>query len=294
MRIIFHISRGSSLHGTRVENSTVIQQVSSYNFNMLKTYPAFKFIHEISLENLDSKYGKQSKDLDKKEIMIGRKSVFLTQKAWLDLQKSSANDFKEEEIMYAASENESDTASHYGSEFEVPGTGNESLKYTNIVHDSKEELKLRTLENQERPKTRLRKNWLMFVRLTTFCFPTACLRACKMREKERQTAWREKVALCWIIFLMNASLLFLIIGTGWIICRPTPQLSPGQISGFNNYDNSALVYMYGTYYSAFPSISGKIHQDERNNKEFWKAEILGKDASLMFPKDFGQAWADFW
>ena len=244
---------------------------------------------------MDKKYGKNSKDIDKKEILVGRKLAFLTQKAWLDLQKTVENRFKEEEIIqYAQSEHDSDTASHYGSEFEISGTGRGPHKYDNIDQDAKIEQKLSALQNQERPKTRLRKNWLMFVSLSTFCFPTFCLKVCKMREKERQTAWREKVALCWIIFLMNASLLFLIIGTGWLICRPTPQLSPGQISSYNNYDNTALVYMYGVYYLAFPSISGKIHQDQQNNKEFWKTEILGRDASLMFPKDFLSAWGDYW
>jgi hypothetical protein len=216
----------------------------------------------------------------------------LTHKAWLELQKSVENSTKEEEIAgYAPSEHDSDTASHYGSEFEVPGTGNGPAKYSDRVVEQK---KMSTLETQSRPMTSLRKNWLMFVWLSTFCFPTSCLRFFKMREKERQTAWREKVALCWVIFLMNASLLFLIIGTGWFICRPTPQLSPGQISSYNNYDNTALVYMYGLYYSAFSSISGKTHQDQFNNKEFWKIEILGRDASLMFPKDFLNNWDDFW
>jgi chitin synthase len=89
---------------------------------------------------------------------------------------------------------------------------------------------------------------------------------------------------------MNASLLFLIIGTGWLICPASPQLSPGQISSYNSYDDSALVYMYGSYYSAFTIISDKTHQDQNNNPIFWQEEILGRDVSEMFPKKATVFW----
>lgn len=252
-------------------------------------------MNEISIETLDKKYGKSPKDLDKAEILIGRNVIFLSQKAWLELEKSMESSSKGGDgLDYAPSEHDSDTVSHYGSEFEAPQT-NRGIDAYELASREPQKMKSGTSTDQTRPPSRLRKNWLAFVWSVTFCFFPLCLRLCKMRDRERQIAWREKIALCWIIFFMNASLLFLIIGTGWLICPQTPQLSPGQISSYVNYDTSALVYMYGAYYSIFQVITSKKHQDQQSNKEFWQAEVFGRDVSVMFPKDFSAStWEDFW
>lgn len=278
-----------------MENAAIVRQSSYNNFNSLKNHPALKFIYDISIETLDKKYGKSPKDFDKGEILVGRHMVFLSQKGWLELERSMESSSKGEDgLDYAPSEHDSDTVSHYGSEFDGPQINHGTNSFKNVPYEQPQKT-IGNMQDQTRPPSRLRKNWLAFVWSVTFCFAPFCLRICKMKERERQIAWREKIALCLIIFLMNASLLFLIIGTGWLICPQTPQLSPGQISSYVNYDNSALVYMYGAYYSIFQLITSKKHQDQQSNKEFWQAEVFGRDVSVMFPKDFSAAtWEDFW
>lgn len=278
-----------------MENAAVIRQSSYNNFTVLKNHPALKFINDISIDTLEKKYGRNPKDFEKGDILVGRNVVFLTQKAWLQLEKSLETSSKgESAIDDAGSEHDSDTVSHYGSEFEAPQIIHGLSTYENRTKGLTKN-KAAPIQEQKRPPTSLRKNWLAFVWTVTFCFFPFCLRICRMKDRERQIAWREKVALCLIIFLMNASLLFLIIGTGWLICPATPQLSPGQISSYTNYDNTALVYMYGSYYSIFEIITAQKHQDQQSNKEFWQAEVFGRDVSVMFPKDFNrQTWEDFW
>jgi chitin synthase len=108
-----------------------------------------------------------------------------------------------------------------------------------------------------------------------------------MKDKDRQIAWREKVTLCIIIFIMNALILFFIVGIGWIVCPKKPQLSPGQVSSFNRYNDKAKVYMYGNYYEVYPIIKNHIASGWAidNTQEFYENEVLGQDVSQMFSKD---------
>lgn len=103
--------------------------------------------------------------------------------------------------------------------------------------------------------SRKRKGWLCFVWGVTFPIPFFCLSCCGMKRKDQQIAWyflylyrREKVALCVIIFLLNAFILFFIVGLGWILCPPKHQLSPGEIQSRNSLSNKPYVQMYGYYY----------------------------------------------
>ena len=262
----------------------------------MKKHPALKYVNGITLDTLKKKYGKTPKDLEKNEILSGRTVVFLTQKAWLQLEKGSGPKLEAPQssdmgaIDDGGSDHESDTASHYGSEFEAPQRPQMKDNHP-PAYETKQNKNMPAYQPElTREPTRLRKNWLAFVWSFTCCFIPSCLRLCGMRDTGRQIAWREKVALCLIIFLMNASLLFLIIGTGWLICPATAQLSSGQVSSFTNYDDSALVYMYGSYYAAFGAISDKTHQDLNSNKDFWKSQVFGTDVSLLFPKDIRTYW----
>ncbi|KAJ3320361.1 hypothetical protein HDU76_000320 [Blyttiomyces sp. JEL0837] len=130
-------------------------------------------------------------------------------------------------------------------------------------------------------KTRFR--WLCCVWFTTWWIPGFCLFLCKMRRKDRQIAWREKFTLCVIIALMNAFILFFIIGLGYVICPKTNVLSPGQIQAHHQANGGALVYMYGRYYSAYDQFF-KHAQDFGDKANDWENVVLGKDISQMFDK----------
>ncbi|KAJ3288871.1 hypothetical protein HK104_007902 [Borealophlyctis nickersoniae] len=133
--------------------------------------------------------------------------------------------------------------------------------------------------------------WLTLTWLTTWWMPGIFLKWCGgMKDGNRRMAWREKFTLCVIIVLMNAMILFVIIGIGYIICPKKPQLSPGEISSRNTVDSKALVYMYGNYYS-MPVDKIKGHEISeytptgKGGVSFWQNTVLGKDVSQMFRKD---------
>ncbi|KAJ1548379.1 hypothetical protein HK405_003443, partial [Cladochytrium tenue] len=109
-----------------------------------------------------------------------------------------------------------------------------------------------------KPLTRARKQWLCLTWCCTWWIPPFCLSCCGMKRHERQIAFREKLALCIMILLMNAFVLFLIIGLGLILCPKTNVLSPGEIESYTSATSSALVFMYGNYYSAYSEFQSHV------------------------------------
>ncbi|ODA78502.1 hypothetical protein RJ55_05883 [Drechmeria coniospora] len=64
-----------------------------------------------------------------------------------------------------------------------------------------------------------RRLWVGFVWALTFWIPSFLLRFVgRMRRPDVRMAWREKLALCFLIFLMNAIVVFWIIGFGRLLC----------------------------------------------------------------------------
>ncbi|KAI9206621.1 chitin synthase-domain-containing protein [Polychytrium aggregatum] len=70
--------------------------------------------------------------------------------------------------------------------------------------------------------------WILFSWLVTCCCPGPILRACGKSTPGVQQAWREKVALCVIIFLMSSVVIFFIVFFNSVLCPPalqTPHIS---------------------------------------------------------------------
>lgn len=85
----------------------------------------------------------------------------------------------------------------------------------------------------KRPQTSARKQWVCLTWSLTFCCWPICLSKCgKMRRKDIQMAWREKVALNLIILAMCCSMMFFIIGLGTLICPDRHLLSIGELGAF--------------------------------------------------------------
>ncbi|KAI9088866.1 chitin synthase-domain-containing protein [Phlyctochytrium arcticum] len=150
-----------------------------------------------------------------------------------------------------------------------------------------------TTVKDEKPKTTdatgTRRRWLACVWTSTFCVPPAFLALCgRMKQTDRQIAWREKVALCLIILAMNAVILFFIVGLGFVLCPKTTDLSSGEISNRHNLDGKATVHMYGSYY-VVPEIWTQHYENgwQSSQAGFWKATTLGQDVSQLFPKVTG-------
>ncbi|KAI8929268.1 P-loop containing nucleoside triphosphate hydrolase protein, partial [Entophlyctis helioformis] len=132
----------------------------------------------------------------------------------------------------------------------------------------------------------VRWRWLCCTWSLTWWIPSPFLRLCgRMPLRDRQVAWREKVALCIMIALLNAAILFFIIGLGPIICPKRAELSPGEISGLFNVDSEATVFMYGSYYRV-KDIAGEhlAKSLPTSLQDYWKYQVLGRDVSPMFSK----------
>ncbi|CAG8558760.1 8590_t:CDS:2, partial [Racocetra fulgida] len=76
-------------------------------------------------------------------------------------------------------------------------------------------------EEPEEPRktSAARKKWVFLTWLITWWIPPCFLKWCGgMKRKDIQMAWREKVALCMLIFLISCAVIFVIAVLGLLIC----------------------------------------------------------------------------
>jgi chitin synthase len=103
-----------------------------------------------------------------------------------------------------------------------------------------------------------RRAWVVFVWAMTFWIPSFLLRYVgRMKRPDVRMAWREKVVLVWLIFLMNAAIVFVIIFLGRILCP--------------NFDKAWLqkeVDNHSTPNSFWVSIHGNVY----DMGKFWKIQ----------------------
>ncbi|KAJ1546025.1 hypothetical protein HK405_007463, partial [Cladochytrium tenue] len=94
-----------------------------------------------------------------------------------------------------------------------------------------------------------RRRWLCMTWCLTWWIPDFCLSICgKMKRPDIRIAWREKVALCIIILLMNLVVLFFIIVFGQLLCPSEAVYSASELSGYTGYDDP-LVSAYGRVFN---------------------------------------------
>ncbi|EEB88707.1 hypothetical protein MPER_13300, partial [Moniliophthora perniciosa FA553] len=72
---------------------------------------------------------------------------------------------------------------------------------------------------EEVPTTRIRRVWLWIVWGCTWLLPSFLLSSIgRMKRPDIRLAWREKVTICWLIFLMNAAVVFYIVWFPKLLC----------------------------------------------------------------------------
>ncbi|KAJ1563290.1 hypothetical protein HK096_001585, partial [Nowakowskiella sp. JEL0078] len=72
--------------------------------------------------------------------------------------------------------------------------------------------------------------WRIFSRTVTCCISGCCLRSCGVKGTGPMQAWREKVALCWVAFLLSALVVFFIVGFGLVFCPDQKKISLNPIA----------------------------------------------------------------
>ncbi|KAJ3030381.1 hypothetical protein HDV00_008961 [Rhizophlyctis rosea] len=126
------------------------------------------------------------------------------------------------------------------------------------------------------PKTCSRKTWLCIMWSLTWWIPSFCL-GCnrKLKRRDAQIAWREKVTLCLISFLACSVLVFFLFGLPRIICPVQNVFSPDEIRVKRSWDDP-WVYAYGKALS-IKSLAGS-HQGMGRDL----TPVFGKEVSNMF------------
>ncbi|KAI9140628.1 chitin synthase-domain-containing protein [Paraphysoderma sedebokerense] len=133
-------------------------------------------------------------------------------------------------------------------------------------------------EPEKREVSAARKRWIAMVWLFTWWIPTYLLVCCGMKRQDIRMAWREKVAICIVIFWISAFVMFYIVGLGIIICPRQNIYSPEQLK-FKNTDKQPYVAIYGAVYDLnYYYNLGAFHSVELMQ------EFKGLDITAGFPR----------
>ncbi|ORZ10887.1 chitin synthase-domain-containing protein [Absidia repens] len=149
------------------------------------------------------------------------------------------------------------------------GSGNSCL--ANVPPDEEDVL----------PMTGARRKWLILVWFLTWWVPSPLLEWCGgMKRKDIRLAWREKVTLCILIFLMSASMVVFIILFGPLVCPHQDVYSLNELQSKSDKD------------AAFVAIRGEVFDLTKFAPHHWASEVIpedaifdyaGKDATNLFP-----------
>ncbi|KAJ1917075.1 hypothetical protein H4219_003419 [Mycoemilia scoparia] len=136
--------------------------------------------------------------------------------------------------------------------------------------------------NAGRKLTKTRRTWLFFVKATTFWVPSSLLKSVgSLTRKDQRTAWREKLALCIIIFFACAFIIFWIAIFGLILCPHQNIFSVDELSSHNK-PGDAYISVRGEVFdiTGFNHISTEVSYKYISDPDM---NYLGKDRSDWFP-----------
>ncbi|KAJ3008929.1 hypothetical protein HKX48_008264 [Thoreauomyces humboldtii] len=245
------------------------------------------------------------------EAVNGSTRVFLAEGTWksLEYRLAALEVTSLDTPTYAPSEIShddhafDDNASHFESEFDFDREPRKSGSQATLLKNDMEmgsvasdkrrsafgtPVAVREVAAMKEPKpkrkmTGSRCRWLTCTWASTWCFPPCCLWLCGMKLRDRQLAWREKVALCLVIIGMNLVVLFFIVGLSFVLCPTQAVKSPGEISGETGLNGKGLVFMYGSYYALTTTEIESTNHVPASTAGFWSSEVMGQDVSQMFP-----------
>ncbi|KAJ3292979.1 hypothetical protein HDU79_000823 [Rhizoclosmatium sp. JEL0117] len=121
-----------------------------------------------------------------------------------------------------------------------------------------------------------RRQWVYFTWFTTWWIPDCALRIIgKMPQASVRMAWREKFALCFIVALLSAVMLFFVQGLGKLLCPLQNYFTRQELLAHNKYSGLALFSAYNGYIYDF------THFPHPGSPAI--ADVGGYDISKMFP-----------
>ncbi|KAI7894151.1 chitin synthase-domain-containing protein [Mucor mucedo] len=101
-------------------------------------------------------------------------------------------------------------------------------------------------EEDETKMTSGRKRWLFFVYFCTWWIPSKFMVWCgRMKRKDVRIAWREKVTLCMLIFLMCAFVIWFLVFFGEFVCPHQNVYSTSELQSHGADADTAYVVIRG-------------------------------------------------
>ena len=134
------------------------------------------------------------------------------------------------------------------------------------------------------PEPRMRRWWVRLTWALTWWMPSSLLRLRGMRRPDVQFAWREKVAICTLIALFCALVLFYIIGFGHVLCPDFDRAwNKGEL-GAHDKSTSYYVAVQGEVYD-LTKFYRRSHSDIKDmpTDTDTMMDLAGKDLTAYFP-----------
>ena len=125
-----------------------------------------------------------------------------------------------------------------------------------------------------------RRVWVGIVWALTFWIPSFMLRYIgRMKRPDVRFAWREKLVLVWIIFMINAIIVFYIVAFGRLLCPNFDKVWDAKNVGTHQGDNDFYVSIHGSVYD----ISNFWKQDHGKgvNREVME-DLRGRNLDMYF------------
>ena len=139
---------------------------------------------------------------------------------------------------------------------------------------------------EEVPTSRTRRIWLLAVMTCTFWIPGFCLRKVgRMKRPDIRLAWREKFTIFWLIFLLNATVIFYIVFFGRLLCPNYDKAWNLQQVGTHTGVTDRYVAIQGNVYDVTNFINGD-HSDitgQPSNGQTTLDVLPGQDLTHYFP-----------
>ncbi|KAF5358650.1 hypothetical protein D9758_007745 [Tetrapyrgos nigripes] len=139
---------------------------------------------------------------------------------------------------------------------------------------------------EEIPSTRIRRFWLWTVWGTTWWIPTFLLSSVgRMKRPDIRLAWREKVTIFWLIFLLNGIVVFYIIEFGRLLCPNFDKAWKLSEVAQHTASNDYYVAIQGRVYDVSNYV-GADHSDingEDSSSPDALEVLAGQDLTYYFP-----------
>lgn len=137
------------------------------------------------------------------------------------------------------------------------------------------------IEHKKIPWTR--RVWAGFAWALTFWIPSFVLRYVgRMKRPDVRMAWREKVALMALILLLNATMVFWIVGFGNLLCPNKDKVWSQKEVGFHQGDNDYYVSVHGVVYD-ISKFWKNSHAGSRDTSRSAMEPFRGQNLDAYFP-----------